>query len=283
MSLLKSKTKMDKVLQKFSLAVLAAAAVSIAATAQEASPAEALSAEAPVNEKCFSADGLVKHVKKMNSQKPKRLDTLHAVMSAKWKRLLGEDPYPNMWTRQAGVDTPLSVLDDGFVSDFNSRLLTLSKGAEICGQKSADLVDEEPRFSMEIDSEILFKNATGPYSIAELQDGVGDGKSFYKKMMPGPLSLLVPKMTHLTLDYADENQPLAVRYTKEGTAVDAPPYEMFGTSFVIALEDIEASGADMMHVEGGPFKLIPTPSIKKMKSLGVTSGDEAEDEAEDNK
>lgn len=269
---------MSKVLRKFSLAGVAAAAITTATFMSTAAHADEAPADASVNEKCFSADGLVKHVKKMNSLKPKRMDTLHAVMSAKWKRHLSEDPFPNMWTRQAGVDTPLSVNAEGDVADFNARLLTLSKGAEICGQKPAELNEEEPRFSMEVDSEILFQNTAGPYSIAQLQDGVADGKSFYKKMMPGPLALLVPKMTHLMLDYDDETLPLSVRYTKAGAAVDAPPYEMLGTSFVIALEDIEASGADMMHVEGGAFKLIPTPSISKMKSLGVASDEDEEPE-----
>ncbi len=228
-------------------------------------------------EKCFSADTLVKHVKKMSSLKPKRMDTLHSVMDAGWVRRHGDDPYPKVWTRADGVDTPLSVDDKGIIPDFSARLSSLSKGAELCAPESQD--QDNPNFEMSIGTAILFQNETGPFSIAELQDGVGDGKSFYKKMMPGPMALLVPKMTHVSVQYEDKMLPLNVRFTQAGAAVDAPPYEMSGSVFVFSLEDIEASGADMMHVDGGPFRLTPTPSIEKMKSLGIISDDD-DDESE---
>lgn len=231
-------------------------------------------------EKCFSAEGLVKFYEKMSSLKAARLDTLEPVMSAEWERLEEGPAFPKLWTRADGIDMPLTAQADGRIVGFDTRLKTMTKEAEICGEK-IDEDEDNPKFNLSFDSDIMFKNRTGPYSLAELQDGVADGKSFYKKMFGGPLALLVPKMTHLTVQYLTKDTPLQLTFTQAGTAVAMPPYEKFGGTYVIALEDIEASGADTMTVSGGEFKLMPTPSVKKMKSLGFSEGEDEDESSDD--
>lgn len=227
-------------------------------------------------EKCFPAEGLVQFYAKMTELKPARVDTLEAVMNAKFHREDDAMVLPKFWSRSGGQDVPFTVKEDGQVPDFHERIQKLPETAELCGQLMTPK-GEEPKVGINIDNDILFKNRTGPYSLAELQDGVADGKSFYKKMLGGPMSLLVPSMTHISLQYSDKTAPLKVRFTQAGQAVSRPPIETFGRTFVIALEDIEASGADTFHVDGGPFKLMPTPSVKKMKSLGFRA--EGEEDA----
>lgn len=227
-------------------------------------------------EKCFSAKGLVKFYDKMSELKPARTDTLEAVMTAAFEREDDSQALPNFWARSEGVDTPFNVAADGRVTDFHQKLQGLPITAELCGQVLTK-EGETSKIGMNIDNDVLFKNRTGPYSLAELQDGVADGKSFYKKMFGGPIALLVPKMTHLSLEYLYKDTPLNVSFTQAGQAVSRPPVEQFGKTFVIALEDIEASGADTMTVGGGAFKLMPSPSVKKMKSLGFTAENEGDD------
>ncbi len=228
------------------------------------------------NEKCFPFKGIGKYYKKMNSLKPARMDTLEAVMMAKFIRADETAPLPEFWARHGGVDTPFDVSTDGRVTNFHSIVGRLPKEAELCG-KVITPTGEKPKIGLEMDSDIRFKNLTGPYSLAELQDGVADGKSFYKKMMPGPMALLVPKMTHVMVLYDDENTVADLRFTQAGVAVSSPPVEKFSDAYVIDLEDIEASGADTMVVGGGPFMLSPVPSVKKMKSLGF-GDDEGDDD-----
>ena len=232
-----------------------------------------------IAEKCFPAEGLVKFYEKMGSLKPARTDTLEAVMNAQFSRDDTAVSFPKFWSRSEGADTVFEVSAKGQVIDFHTRLKTLPKTADLCGEAlSQD--GKEPKIGLSIDNDVLFKNRTGPYSLAELQDGVADGKSFYKKMFGGPMALLVPKMTHLSLEYLDKSAPLNVSFSAAGQAVDTPPVEEFGKTFVIALKDIEASGADIMNVNGGAFKLMPSPSVKKMKSLGFTA--EEDDAGQDN-
>lgn len=241
--------------------------------------AEDIAAIPDAKEKCFPADGLVKFYSKMNSLKPARMDTLEVAMTAQFIRDDAAQVLPKFWSRSGGVDTVFTVAADGRVTDFHEKLQTLPQTVELCGQVITQ-EGEEPRLGISIDNDVLFKDRTGPYSLAALQDGVADGKSFYKKMFGGPMALLVPKMTHLSLEYLDKSTPLTVSFTQAGQVIDSPPVEQFGKTFVIALKDIDASGADTMSVSGGPFKLMPSPSVKKMKSLGFTAADENEDESE---
>ena len=235
-----------------------------------AAPAWAEDIPTPAAEKCFPAEGIVKYYKKMSSLKPARLDTLEAMMSAKFVREDDTIPLPKFWARSDGADTQFNVADDGIVTDFHVKASALPETAQLCGEtRTPD--GAEPKIGLSMDSDVLFKNRTGPYSLAELQDGVADGKSFYKKMFGGPMALLVPKMTHLSLEYLDKDAPLQLSFTQAGQAVDTPPVDTFGKTFVIALKDIENSGADTMTVGGGAFKLMPSPSVKKMKSLGFTA------------
>jgi hypothetical protein len=229
------------------------------------------------SEKCFPAEGLVKYYEKMSSLKPARLDTLEAVMSAEFVRDDETIELPKFWSRHAGQDTSFTVSADGKVTDFHPKVKALPKEAELCGQvRTPD--GEEPKIGLSMDSDVVFKNRTGPYSLAELQDGVGDGKSFYKKMFGGPMAMLVPKMTHLTVQYLDKDTPLQLSFTQDGAPVAMPPFEKFGGTYVIGLDDIEDTGADTMIVSGGEFKLMPSPSVKKMKALGFS---EDEDDGDD--
>ena len=224
-------------------------------------------------EKCFPVEGLTEFYDKFDKLKPKRLDTLEAVMSAEFIRENQAVDVPKLWARTAGQDRPFLVDAEGRLTDFHAVVITLPQDAQICGEVKTP----EGEIGLSIDSDIVFKNRTGPYSLAELQDGVGDGKSFYKKMFGGAMALFVPKMTHVTIQYINEDTPLDMTFTQGGSPIASPPTEIFGGAHFIALEDIEASGADMMAIGGGEFKLMPSPSVKKMKSLGFTEGDEDEE------
>jgi len=143
-------------------------------------------------EKCFPAKGIVKFYDKMSGLKPARTDTLEAVMTAAFERDDDAQMLPNFWARSEGVDTPFSVAADGRVTNFHQKLQMLPKTAELCGQVLTK-DGETSKIGMNIDNDVLFKNRSGPYSIA--------------------------------------------------------------------LEDIEASGADTMMVGGGAFKLMPSRAV----------------------
>lgn len=227
----------------------------------------AWAADAPT-EKCFPARTAKKTIAKLEGLKPASQDTLEAALTAQFVGRSHTDPQPKLWTRIVGVDEPFTITPDGVVDAFHTRLQALSPDDEICGEVITK-DGETSRIGLNIGVDVNFKNTSGPFSLAELQDGVRDGRSFYKKLYPGPMSLMVPKMTHVLVETVlPDFDTLDVTFTREGEPVAPPTIETFGGAYVIALEAIEASGADQMAIMGGPFRLSPSPSIKKLKSLG---------------
>ncbi len=155
----------------------------------------------------------------------------------------------------------------------------MPKDGELCAedQARAGQVRTENAVEFDVDLDIKFKNASGLHSLFELEDGAKDGKSFYKKMMPGPMKLLVPKMTHVSVSYKDEDVPAIIRAMKDGAVIDGLIAEPFGATYVISLEQLEDLGADALSIEGGAYILETSPSIKKMKSLGFSESEDGEE------
>lgn len=225
-------------------------------------------AETTLEEVCIPIEKLLKIQRKSEKIKASKRDTLELETSAQFQKRDDKGPFPKLYSKADGIIAPFTVLPNGEVVDFNNRLNALSKDGTVCAEVAV-IDGKKSKIGFNIGADIQFKNQTGPYTLADLQDGVADGKTWYKVMFPGPLSVMVPKMTHLMVDY--DGAVLSadgIQFSKSGTAIPNPLIEEFGGTYVIALKAIEASGADLMTVSGGPFTLTPVPSIEKMKSLG---------------
>lgn len=236
------------------------------------------SSEETLKEVCIPIEKLLKIQRKSEKIKASKRDTLELETSAQFQKRDDNRPFPKFYSKEGGVVQPFTVLPSGEVVDFNNRLNALSKDGAVCAE--VPVIDgKKSKIGFNIGADIRFKNQTGPYTLAELQDGVADGKTWYKVMFPGPLSIMVPKMTHLMVEY--DGTVLSadgIQFSKLGAALPNPLIEEFGGTYVIALKAIEASGADLMSVSGGPFTLSPVPSIEKMKSLGFgTDGNDADE------
>ena len=239
------------------------------------------SAEDSLQEVCIPMEKLLKVQRKSEKIKASKRDTLELETSAQFQPREDNAPFPAFYSKEGDVTELFTVLASGEVVDFNDRLNALSKDGTVCAE--VPVIDgEKSKIGFNIGADIRFKNQTGPYTIAELQDGVSDGKTWYKLLFPGPLSVMVPKMTHVMVEYHDEvSSGEGIQFSTQGAAIANPLIEEFGGTYVIALDAIEASGADLMTVSGGPFTLTPVPSIKKMKSLGFGSGGDDDNTSED--
>lgn len=233
-----------------------------------------------VEEKCFPIKSINKLIRKTQTIKASKQDTLELIMQAQFTGKTDAGVFPKFYSKSGpNPDTvikPFRISPDGKVLNFHNHLMTLNENAELCGEVTTPQ-GEKPRVGFNLGSDIIFKNRTGPYTLAELQDGVADGKSWYKRMFPGPLSVMVPKMTHLMVQYGAPNMTAeGISFSKSGVSIEPPVIESFGGTFVIALDAIEALGADSMSVEGGAFILSPVPSVEKMKSLGFDSDSDSD-------
>ncbi|MGJ8563769.1 MAG: hypothetical protein ACSHXY_09465 [Alphaproteobacteria bacterium] len=254
--------------------------LTIAVSASMSSPAfskdKSDTREAP---ECLPAEDIIKLFSKFDGLKPERRDTLEAALAARF--IADTPPMPDrLYMKDGGVETPFTIEADGQISDF-SKLKKGSKDTELCvdDPSRAGLKRKDDGLSFSIDFDIKFKKSGGSHSLAELEDGTDDGKSFYKKLFPGPAKLLVPKMTHVAVTYKDKGIQPNIHAMKADAALQGLIIEPFAGMHVIDIAAFKNMGADTLAISGGAYTLEPVPSIKKMKSLGFGEGDDNEDDS----
>lgn len=232
--------------------------------------------------KCLSAKKIIKLTRKFDTLKPAKKDTVHAVPQMKLSSVGGGKLPERVYFRTGTAETAFNMDADGWVTDFD-RIGTMDKKGELCmqGEHLADRENKQAGINVSMDFDVVFKNTSGTHSMAELVDGTKDGKSHYKKMFPGPLALMVPKMSHVGVVYQVEDAARAslsphIYATKDGAKIEGLLVENFGGMFVVGIEDLQNLGADGLKIEGEKYQLTPIPSVKKMKKLGF--GENGDDE-----
>jgi len=155
------------------------------------------------------------------------------------------------------------ISESGEVKDFHQKITTVSEATVICGASWA-----EGKIGLGLSSDVRFKNSSGVHTLPEILDGVRDGKKHHKKNLGGAMALFVPKMTHVAIIYDEpETTPnLSANVDSSSVPLKADPY---GEMWVIEVKILENMKAETLNVGGGPYRLLPVPSIKKMKSLGI--------------
>lgn len=233
--------------------------------------------------KCIEARKIIKMTRKFDELKPAKKDTVNTVPSMKLTASKGAALPERVYFRNGKTETLFNMDKDGWVTDFD-RISTMVKKGEMCmqGKQFASKKGEQSGINLSIDFDVLFKNTSGTHTMAELLDGAKDGKSHYKKMFPGPMALMVPKMTHVGVVYKVEDAALAnlspqIYATKDGKKINGLLVENFDGMFVVGIKDLQNLGADGLKIEGGKYELLPIPSIEKMKKLGFGNGEEGGD------
>lgn len=229
---------------------------------------------------CMPGKDIVKLLTKFDKMDLDKRDTVDAFIAAMFNVEDGHALPDRMFMRSGGVDTDLTIAADGKVPDFD-KIADMPKEGEICveDQARAGLSREDDGMSFSVDFDVKFKDESGIYSLEKLQDGAKDGKSFYKKLVPAPIRLLIPKMTHMSVTF---DNPAAEGQRIEAFSGDTPVsgliIEPFGETSVIEVAHIEGLGADRLVISGGAFDMEPSPSIEKMKKLGFSENDAEEEE-----
>jgi len=220
---------------------------------------------------CFPAEGIADFMKRFDELDASRTDTVHAVFEANIS-IRDEGGFPDRFYLKSGdEENTLSFDDEGIVQDFTPLIKAAPDGTEICMQDKAraGTSGDQPGVTFNLPVSIRMKNQSGTYDIAELQDGLKDGKAFYKKMVGGAMALLVPKMTHVVIAYEDEATPLDFTVFKGDEPIAAPESEAFNGGHVIRFKDLKKAGVTTLKVGGGAHTINPAPSVKTMKKFGI--------------
>lgn len=224
--------------------------------------------------RCFAASNITGFVKRFDDLDASKRDSVDA--SIRPAIIINDEgDYPDrLYVQHGEQQDDVAIEGEGRMPTLIPLLKTAHEESEICleDKARAGTPVSEPGASFNMSFSIRHINTSGTYAMAELEDGLKDGKSFYKKMVGGAMALLVPKMTHVVVAYEDDEANPQIDAYKGEERLGEFNIELFDGGHVIRLKDLKKLGATHLKVSGGEHFVSPAPSIKTMKRFGLGGG-----------
>jgi len=181
----------------------------------------------------------------------------------------GDVPQPDrVFFKLGEEERDLVVTSDGEVEGVFETARAMGEDAEMCVTDThfAGTPKSEPGRNFYVGMIPEFKAAPGRHTLAELEEGGKDGKKFFKKLAPGPLSMFVPSLDHIMVSHPfDDVDALPRVYALRGTEeLGQVTLEPLDTTQLLSLETLEEMGADAIRVEGA-YRLFPMPDAKTIR------------------
>lgn len=248
---------------KHMLLPLSALIVAIAPTAM------AEEAPQPIGDEfCFSIDGIGKTLSKFDSLKPEKRDVVGAEIAMQFELEDGE-VMPERVELREGEKAQLVMFDDQDRSvGLSEQLRAMSEPDSVCviDPPRAERLGKDIGYSVDFGVGVRFKMTPGTHSLTEIEKGLKDGRSHYKKMV-GAMGFMVPKFTHITVSGDDDANPPRVFATAKGQDIGEPNFELYDGTRMIAVKVLEDMGADGVRVEGDKYRMSPSPDAKTIEKF----------------
>jgi hypothetical protein len=219
---------------------------------------------------CFPTQYAIETVRKLQDADPSKMDVIAPPLKPRF-RVFDGGGLPQRYFITGAAETDFTIEADGATPDFLSKVAQADKDSDICIQDKTRMGrpgdDEGLYFEMGLTPE--FKNATGRFTLAELEEGTKDGRSIYKKMIPAAARLFMPSTDHLSLRYLTAGTPFQAVAYRGGEALPPIDAELYNEAYIFDLDDLKALKADTLEIKGGDYVLSPVPSVKTMKRFGI--------------
>ena len=178
-------------------------------------------------------------------------------------------PLPErLFLRTGAGETDFAIAPDGRVEGDVVRAVHAAGGGELCATDPARAGTPRDEYGVDVVMGMLPQvvERDGTHTLAELEKGADDGRKFFKKMAPGIVSFLVPKLDHYAVSHpTDDADALPTVHAFAGERDLGPvPMERFDVSQLLSLADLEEMGADSIRVTG-PYRLFPMPDAKTVR------------------
>lgn len=258
-----------KIIRLFSTMTLMGAIFAPCAIAQDSELRPAL--------KCLPMESLAKLSDKMSSIPEKHQDVITPSLNARVEDNDGHGFPERIYFKDGEKETDLKVGSDGKLTGI-SLDTPMSKTTELClyDPERAALANDEARLGLSFSVDIAYPKKT-KYSLDQLEEGLEEGRVHYKKMMPGPVSLLVPKLTHVIVGYEDKNSEPKIYAMQGEDRLEGLAMEPFGHAWIIEVKALQKLGADHLSIEDD-FEIIePGASAETLRKLGFKEEGEAEE------
>ena len=111
---------------------------------------------------------------------------------------------------------------------------------------------------------VRFLDTPGTHTLAELEDGLKDGRAHWKKMV-GMMGFAMPKFDWIAVADDATNEAPRVLALKDGAVLAEMEGEFLDGARMVAMDELEALGADAVLVEAEDYRLTPSPSPKTVR------------------
>ena len=276
---------MRKMAMKLSICSLTLACFGQAAYGQTSKITEASETRGEIF--CFPAKGVPKIFERINGIDAKRRDVVDVTLDPKFIIKDGGAWPEAFYLAKDGVkitDMPVSH-SDGRVANF-IEAVKAEPNSDICAldpSRAARPVDDEGLY-FELGLSPFFHTATGEHDIDTLTEGMRDGKTFYKKMIPAGLRMFMPDTNYVAVKYKDKAlqgpQARAQIFARVGEQEIAIDTERHKELFVASGKTLRGMDANALIVRGGAYELFPVPSPSIMRRFFAGEGDDGVSEEE---
>lgn len=214
---------------------------------------------------CMPAKDFVKVLSKIDKLKPEKKDTVSMVTTMKLTVLDGGVLPEHVFFRYKGAQVPFHLDTDGFVTDI-AKVAKYDKRGELCMQDKTrlDKDDDEDGLNLDVDMDLYYHNKSGVHTLAELEDGLADGRAHIKKIVPGPIALIIPKFKYFSVE-SPEIDKIKVEAMNGEKALGDIALEKAEGMHVFPMQALIAKGADRVRITGAPYRLSPMPSPEDLK------------------
>lgn len=237
------------------------------ATATALAPALA-AAQDPPDTRCAEVGEAVELLDRLGRVEADRRDVVDVRPRPRFTTTDGAPLPQQVWLRNRERSVAVRVAPDGAVEgDLLGDARSLGKRAEMCVRdpRIADgTADNAFGFQAGLFPE--FVSTSGTHTLAELREGGRDARSFYRKMVPALMRPLVPSLRHVAVSHPLDDTDALPRVTawRGAEALGSPPMEPVEPTQLLALDTLDALGADRITVEGD-YRLFPVPDAKTLR------------------
>ncbi|GLQ20955.1 hypothetical protein ACFFUB_07635 [Algimonas porphyrae] len=214
-------------------------------------------------EYCFPAAGIQETLAKFDSLKDKKRDTVGPEIAISLEMEEGENPPERIEIRDEAGVMPVTFDDYHRTHNLTDQLRDASLAAELCvvDPDRAGRLPTERGYAFNVGMGVRFKRTNGTHMMAEIEDGLKDGRSHYKKMV-GAMGFMVPKFDHVAISGRDDANPPRVWATADGADLGEPAFELYDGARMIHIDTLEDMGADGLRIEGDYYRMSPSPDAK---------------------
>ena len=149
------------------------------------------------------------------------------------------------------------------------RIIRAENGSDLCAYDPirAGTLKNGDTLEFDMDSDVRFIENNGYHTTNTLEDGLKDARFLFKKMVPGPAKIFVPKFTHLLVSAIDEKDSIYFEAVNSDNNKIPIATESYCGDKVIKFKDLNALDAKGINIKGGAYMLYPIPDLETLASF----------------